>query len=143
MYAQKWTKNLTIKYNFFSFRAAVAQHYAKSHGSLLSLLAQVIADKGALEKLKETGIDQIANGTTATCQICNQTFLEKFLPTHQILKHFLSEYSNEIRVLGYKATDQKLGKCPVSFCKVNISMFWLNHSLTHINYSFRLLINRR
>ena len=51
------------------------------------------------------------------CELCDQEFVKEHLKTHQILKHFLLNYTDEVNQFH---TQRGSGDCPMFDCQVRI-----------------------
>ena len=95
------------------------RHYALAHGGLNKCLAAISEESGVHDgviALTLQGIlkDETRLPTIVKCELCEKKFNQEFVKQHQILKHFLLNYSEEISGLFQRNE----GDCPVFDCQV-------------------------
>ena len=117
---------VTIKliFHIFHFRGGLVKHFALAHDSSFKFLAEVSKEKGQevyepFRKLVWQGVLRynFATQTVVKCELCDQEFVKEHLKTHQILKHYLLNYTDEVSQFH---TQRGSGDCPMFDCQVGI-----------------------
>ena len=117
---------ITIKliFHIFHFRGGLVKHFALAHDGLHKFLAEVSKEKGQevyepFRKLVWQGVLRynFPEPPVVKCELCDQEFVKEHLKTHQILKHYLLNYTDEVSQFH---TQRGSGDCPMFDCQVGI-----------------------
>ena len=119
------------------FRGGAVRHVALAHNGLYKFLAEMSEEMGLYDDFKNLvlqGVIQDDNKpqSVAVCELCNKEFVKEHLKTHQILKHYLLNYSEEVTQFH---TQRGAGNCPVFDCQVVIND--LDHYYRKSFYQFQ------
>ena len=115
----------TFNWNYYSFhfRGGAVKHFALAHNGLQKFLAEMSEERGLSTHFKNLVLqgvfrDAFKPPEVVKCELCDHEFVKEHLKTHQILKHFLVNYSEEVTQFH---TQRGAGDCPVFDCQVRMN----------------------